>query len=98
MCAATPFTRPLLLLASTPATARRPRKWRDVPSVGCVRTATGVGQEHRAGRRRLALHELESPAHAVITEEALAAAENDGIDHQPQLVDEIARQELGRAL
>jgi hypothetical protein len=60
-----------------------------------------VRRQHRAGRERLALGECESTADSIIAKEALAAAEDEGIHHQPELIDEIVseqgRHELGAA-
>jgi hypothetical protein len=52
-------------------------------------TGSSVGREDRAGRCRFAGHESESPACPVIAKEALAAAKDNGVDHQTELVDQI---------
>jgi hypothetical protein len=56
-----------------------------------LRDAIGssVGRQDRAGRCRFAGHESKSPAHPVVTKEALAGAKDDGVDHQTELIDQI---------
>src|SRR5918992_727233 len=59
---------------------------------------SGVRRQDRAGRCRLARREREPPENSIVAKEALAPAEDDGIDHEPELVDEIVREERCREL
>src|SRR5918996_5887786 len=48
-----------------------------------------VGREDRARGRYLALDEPQRPECAVFKEDAFPAAKDDGVDHQPELVDQV---------
>jgi hypothetical protein len=52
----------------------------------------GVCCKDRSGARHLAIDEPEPPKHAVVAKEALTSAYHDGVDHQPELVDEVVRE------
>src|SRR5947207_4545786 len=47
-----------------------------------------VGPEDRARGRHLVVDEPQGPERTVVAEDALAAAERDGVEHEPKLVDE----------
>src|SRR6266487_5261607 len=50
----------------------------------------GVGREDRARGRHLAVDELQRPRPAAaVPEDALAGAQDDRVDHQPELVDKV---------
>src|SRR5919106_6269414 len=74
-----------------------PRPGRLLPALaGAVRRRSAacpsfrrVGGENRAGRRHLAVDEPKRPGHAVVAKEALAAAQKERVDHQPELVDQV---------
>jgi hypothetical protein len=48
-----------------------------------------VRREDRACARHLAVDEPQRPERAILAKEALAAAEDERVDHQPELVDEV---------
>src|SRR6266540_3415619 len=48
-----------------------------------------VRRENRARARHLALDESQWPERTVVAEDSLAAAQDEWVDHQPELIDEV---------
>src|SRR5687768_1726462 len=76
----------------------RTTRYRRMQADPVARTSPGalVLADLHAGAGRGGRHELESSESTVVWEQALAAPEDDRLDHEVELVDELFLDQLGR--